>query len=161
MDQLDMQVRIGHVHLKVSNLDRSIQFYTKALGFSVTQRLGSQAAFLSIGDYHHEIGLNTWTSKDGKPPESHSTGLFHFAILYPTQLSLAIALKRLLDNGVVIDGAADHGVSDAIYFRDPDQNGVEIYWDKPQASWPRSSDGGIAMFTTELDLSEYLKLAET
>jgi len=152
-------VSIGHVHLKVADLDRAINFYAGVLGFEVTDRFGRNAAFLSAGGYHHHIGLNTWESRDGSPPPPGTTGLYHAAILYPTRADLADALRRLLANGVRIDGASDHGVSEAIYLRDPDGNGLELYWDRPRDEWPRSADGSIAMFTKSLDLESLL--AET
>jgi catechol 2,3-dioxygenase len=154
---IDAQVRIGHVHLKVADLERAIGFYRGVLGFELTQRFGSQAAFLSAGGYHHQIGLNTWESAGGLPPLPGTTGLYHVAILYPTRVLLADALRRLLAAGIELDGAADHGVSEALYLRDPDGNGVELYWDRPQEQWPRSSDGGLAMFTRPLDLDALLK----
>ena len=152
-------VRIGHVHLKVSDLARSLAFYRGVLGFEVTQRMGSQAAFLSAGGYHHHIGLNTWESAGGSPPAPGTTGLFHTAILYPTRALLGDALRRVLTAGLDLDGAADHGVSEALYLRDPDQNGVELYWDRPPEQWPRQSDGTLAMFTRPLDLGALLKAA--
>jgi catechol 2,3-dioxygenase len=148
---IDAQVRIGHVHLKVADLDRALKFYRDVLGFELTQRFGSQAAFLSAGGYHHHIGLNTWESADGSPPPPGTTGLYHVAIVYPTRALLADALRRLLAAGIELDGAADHGVSEALYLRDPDGNGVELYWDRPQEQWPRTPDGGLAMFTRTLD----------
>ncbi len=157
--RLHSQVKIGHVHLKVADLDRALAFYRDVLGFDVTQRFGTQAAFLSAGGYHHHIGLNAWESAGGKPPPPGTTGLYHVAILYPTRAELGVALRGLLDAKVPLDGAADHGVSEAIYFRDPDQNGVEIYWDKPEEQWPRNADGGLAMFTRPLDLAALLKEA--
>ena len=144
---IDPGVRIGHVHLKVADLERAIGFYRDVLGFDLMQRFGRNAAFLSAGGYHHHIGLNTWESAGGSPPPPRATGLYHVAILYPTQAALADALRRVIDAKVPLEGAADHGVSEAIYLRDPDGNGVEIYWDKPQSQWPRTSDGGLAMFT--------------
>jgi catechol 2,3-dioxygenase len=150
------QVRIGHVHLKVSDLDRALRFYCGVLGFELTQRYGTQAAFVSAGGYHHHIGLNTWQSEGGAPPPPHSTGLFHLAVLYPSRASLADALRRLNAAGIPLDGASDHGVSEALYLRDPDDNGVELYWDRPTEAWPRSRDGGIAMFTRPLDLQSLL-----
>jgi catechol 2,3-dioxygenase len=150
-------VRIGHIHLKVADLERAIAFYEGVLGFQVTQRMGAQAAFLSAGGYHHHIGLNTWESKDGAPPRPGSTGLFHAAILYPSRPLLADALRRLIAAKVELDGAADHGVSEALYLRDPDHNGLELYWDRPQAQWPRDPHGGIAMFTRPLDLQSLLR----
>jgi len=152
-------VSIGHVHLKVADLDRAINFYANVLGFEVTDRFGRNAAFLSAGGYHHHIGLNTWESRDGLPPPPGTTGLYHAAILYPTRADLADALRRLLANGVRIDGASDHGVSEAIYLRDPDGNGLELYRDRPREEWPRSADGSITMFTKSLDLESLL--AET
>ena len=149
---IDGGVRIGHVHLKVADLDRALQFYCGVLGFEVTQRYGAQAAFLSAGGYHHHIGLNTWESTGGAPPPAGSTGLYHLAILYPTRASLADALRRVQAAGIALDGAADHGVSEALYLRDPDHNGVELYWDRPPAEWPRASDGTISMYTRSLDL---------
>jgi catechol 2,3-dioxygenase len=153
---LDPAVRIGHVHLKVADLERALAFYCGVLGFSLTQRLGSQAAFISAGGYHHHIGLNTWQSKGGAPPAPGTTGLFHVAVLYPTRTALADALKRLRAAGIRLDGASDHGVSEALYLRDPDDNGVELYWDRPKADWPRSADGALAMFTRPLDLEKLL-----
>ena len=149
--------RIGHVHLKVADLDRSLAFYRDVLGFSVTQRYGSQAVFLSADGYHHDLGLNTWESKGGRPPPPGTTGLFHTAILYPTRPALADALHRVLSAGIQLDGASDHGVSQALYLRDPDENGVELYWDRPEAEWPRSADGKLSMFTRRLDLEDLLK----
>ncbi len=149
--------RIGHVHLKVADLERALGFYCGVLGFEITQRYGSQAAFISAGGYHHHIGLNTWESLGGKPPPRGSTGLFHVAILYPDRAQLADALRRVLDAGIEIDGASDHGVSEAIYLRDPDQNGVELYHDRPEAGWPRDAQGGLRMVTEPLDLSALLR----
>lgn len=149
-------VRIGHVHLKVANLERSLAFYRDILGFEVTQRYGRSAVFLSAGGYHHHIGLNTWESKDAGPPPAHSTGLYHVAILYPTRRDLADALQRLIQAGTPISGAADHGVSEAIYLNDPDGNGIELYWDKPQESWPLTQSGELNMGTETLDLSALL-----
>lgn len=148
----DPSVRIGHVHLKVADLDRALAFYQGVLGFEITQRYGSEAVFLSAGGYHHHIGLNTWESKGGRAPPRGSTGLFHVAILYPTRATLADALRRLQTAGIPLDGASDHGVSEALYLRDPDGNGVELYWDRPREEWPRDTAGGIAMFTRPLDL---------
>ena len=156
-EAIDPGVRIGHVHLKVSDLERSIRFYSGVLGFEVTQRHGSQAAFLSAGGYHHHIGLNTWESLGASPPPPGTTGLYHLAILYPTRALLADALRRLIAAGVPLDGASDHGVSEALYLRDPDENGVELYWDRPRERWPRSPEGGIAMFTRRLDLEDLLR----
>jgi len=149
-------VRIGHVHLKVADLERAIAFYRGVLGFELTQRLGSQAAFLSASGYHHHIGLNTWESAGGRPPPPGTTGLYHIAILYPTRAELAGALRRLIDAGIPLDGASDHGVSEALYLRDPDGNGVELYRDRPGEEWPRAPDGGLEMFTRPLDLDELL-----
>ena len=156
VDPIDPAVRIGHVHLKVADLERSMQFYCGVLGFEVTQRYGSQAAFLSAGGSHHHIGLNTWESLDGSPPAPENTGLYHVAILYPTRQALADALHRLITAGIPLDGATDHGVSEALYLRDPDGNGVELYWDRPQEAWPRTPRGELAMFTRRLDLATLL-----
>jgi len=156
---IDARVRVGHVHLKVADLERSLKFYRDVLGFEITQRMGSQAAFLSAGGYHHHIGLNTWESAGGRPPAPGSTGLFHVALLYPERALLADALKRLLAAGIELDGASDHGVSEALYLRDPDDNGVELYWDRPTAQWPRSAHGDLAMFTRALDLDGLLRTA--
>ena len=153
------QTRIGHVHLKVANLQRAEDFYCGLLGFEITTRYGTQATFISAGGYHHHIGLNTWYSKDAPPAPVHSVGLFHTAILYPTRKDLAIALKRLADAAYPITGAADHGVSEAIYLNDPDGNGVELYWDRPQSEWPHKEDGTIEMFTEALDVPGLLALA--
>ena len=149
-------VSIGHVHLKVADLERALGFYCGVLGFELTQRFGTQAAFVSAGGYHHHIGLNTWESRGGSPPPG-ATGLYHLAILYPTRAMLADALRRLLAAGIEIDGAADHGVSEAIYLRDPDGNGVELYRDRSKEQWPRTPDGGLAMFTHPLDIDALLK----
>ena len=148
--------RIGHVHLKVADLERALAFYHGVLGFELTQRFGNQAAFLSAGGYHHHIGLNTWESEGGQPPPPGTTGLYHVAILYPDRKALADALRRLRRAHVALEGASDHGVSEAIYLRDPDRNGVELYWDKPEAQWPRSPDGQIQMVTNHLDLQDLL-----
>jgi catechol 2,3-dioxygenase len=153
--------RIGHVHLKVADLDRALSFYCGVLGFQMTQRLSSGAAFIAAGGYHHHIGLNTWESKGGHPPPPGTTGLFHTAILYPTRPALADALHRLIDAGIPLDGASDHGVSEALYLRDPDQNGVELYWDRPEALWPRKPDGSLSMFTKRLDLEDLLRARES
>ena len=158
-DTIDPAVRIGHVHLKVSDLERSVAFYSGVLGFKVTQRFGSQAAFLSAGGYHHHIGLNTWESAGGPPPPAGTTGLYHFAILYPTRAALADALRRLMAAGIALDGASDHGVSEALYLHDPDGNGLELYWDRPKDAWPRTAEGSLAMYTRRLDLANLL--AET
>lgn len=149
-------VRIGHVHLKVADLERALAFYCGVLGFELTQRYGHAAAFISAGGYHHHIGLNTWESSDGLPPPAGTTGLYHLAILYPTRTELADALRRLQAAGVPLDGASDHGVSEALYLRDPDQNGIELYWDRPAEQWPRSGDGRLAMYTRSLDLTDLL-----
>lgn len=149
-------VRIGHVHLKVADLERSLDFYCGVLGFQLMQRFGRQAAFVSAGGYHHHLGLNTWESLGGSPPPAGSTGLYHTAILYPTRPLLADAFRRVLSAGVPFDGAADHGVSEALYLRDPDQNGVELYWDRPESEWPRTPSGELAMFTHALDLDALL-----
>lgn len=154
---IDARVAIGHVHLKVSNLDRALNFYCGVLGFELTQRYDDKAAFVSAGGYHHHIGLNTWESEGGSPPPSESTGLYHLAILYPTRAALADALRRLTAANVPLEGASDHGVSEALYLRDPDDNGVELYWDRPQESWPRSSEGSLQMFTRALDLDSLQK----
>ena len=156
---IDPRVAIGHVHLKVVDLVRALAFYCGVLGFELQQRFGSQAAFISAGGYHHHIGLNTWESAGGSPPPPRCTGLYHLAILYPTRAQLADALKRLLDAGIELEGASDHGVSEALYLRDPDGNGVELYWDRPKEEWPRVSDGSLAMFTRALDLDALLKEA--
>jgi catechol 2,3-dioxygenase len=153
---IDDQVKIGHVHLKVADIERSLAFYRDVLGFNLNQRFGNQAAFISAGDYHHHIGLNTWESKNGTPPPSHHTGLFHVAILYPTRKALADALMRLIKAKIPLEGASDHGVSEALYLRDPDANGVELYWDRPKADWPRDADGNIEMYTHPLDLENLL-----
>jgi catechol 2,3-dioxygenase len=154
-------VRIGHTHLKVADLDRALSFWRDVLGFEVTQRMGRQAAFLSAGGYHHHIGLNTWESAGGSPPAPGTTGLYHVAILYPTRALLADAVRRVLAAGIELEGASDHGVSEAIYLRDPDGNGVELYWDRPKEQWPRSADGGVAMFTHALDLDGLLREPRT
>lgn len=153
---LDDGVDIGHVHLKVSDLERSIAFYCDVLGFTLMQRYGSQAAFVAAGGYHHHIGLNTWQSRGGPPPARGTTGLFHAAIRYPSRAALARALRRLLAAGVSLDGASDHGVSEALYLHDPDENGLELYWDRPKADWPRQMDGTLAMVTEPLDLQDLL-----
>jgi len=153
--------RIGHVHLKVADLDRALGFYCGVLGFELMQRYGAQAAFISAGGYHHHIGLNTWESKGGHPPPPGSTGLFHTAILYPTRAALADALVRVLQAGIPLDGASDHGVSEALYLRDPDENGVELYWDRDQDKWPRNPDGSLAMYTRRLDLDDLMRARDT
>ena len=154
---IDPGVRIGHVHLKVADLDRALGFWCGVLGFELVQTYGTQAAFVSAGGYHHHIGLNTWESRGGSPPPPGTTGLFHAAILYPTRAGLADALRRLIAAGIPLDGASDHGVSEALYLRDPDENGVELYWDRPREAWPLDASGGIAMFTARLDLEDLLK----
>ncbi len=148
--------RIGHVHLKVADLDRAIAFYSGVLGFELMQKYGSQAAFLSAGGYHHHIGLNTWESLGGTPPPPGHTGLYHTAILYPTRRDLADALRRLRAAGIPLDGASEHGVSQALYLRDPDGNGVELYWDRAPEDWPRDAEGGLTMVTRRLDLDDLL-----
>lgn len=153
---VDPGVRIGHVHLKVADLDRSIAFYHGILGFDVIQRLGNQAAFLSAGGYHHHIGLNTWESRGGTPPPPGHTGLYHVAILYPDRATLADALRRLVDAGIRLDGAADHGVSEALYLTDPDGNGVELYRDRPEEEWPRDERGQLSMYTRPMDVQALL-----
>jgi len=154
---IDARVTIGHVHLKVADLERALRFYCGVLGFEVTQRMGSAAAFISAGGYHHHIGLNTWESRGGSPPPPGTTGLYHLAILYPTRALLADALRLVLAARIALEGASDHGASQAIYLRDPDDNGVELYWDRPKERWPRASDGSLAMFTHPLDLDSLLK----
>ncbi len=144
--------RIGHVHLKVSDIDKALAFYQDLLGFEITQRYGSQAVFISAGGYHHHIGLNTWYSKGAQPAPAHAPGLFHTAILYATRKDLAVILKRLIDAHYPITGASDHGVSEAIYLDDPDSNGVELYWDKPKEQWPGDADGNLQMITEHLDI---------
>ncbi len=155
-DPIHPEVRIGHVHLKVANLERSLQFYRDVLGFEVTQGYGQDAVFISAGGYHHHIGLNTWESRGGLPPAPGTTGLYHLAILYPTRAALADALRRLLNAHITLTGAADHGVSEALYLHDPDGNGVELYWDRPRDQWPRTPDGTLAMHTHPLDLNNLL-----
>ena len=153
--------RIGHVHLKVSNIEKALAFYCGVLGFKLQQMYGKQAAFISAGGYHHHIGLNTWESEGGSPPPPGTTGLFHVAILYPTRADLADALKRLIAHGIPLDGASDHGVSEALYLRDPDENGVELYCDRPPDQWPRNKDGSLGMFTRRLDLEDLLRQAKS
>ncbi len=148
--------RIGHVHLKVSDLDRSLAFYVGVLGFELMQRFASQAAFISAGGYHHDIGLNTWESRGGEAPAPGTTGLFHLAVLYPTRADLADAYQRLRAARITLFGASDHGVSQALYLSDPDGNGIELCWDRPAAQWPRTMDGALAMFTRPLDLPDLL-----
>ena len=159
MATIDPRVDIGHVHLKVSDLDRALEFYCGVLGFELQHRYGEQAAFISAGGYHHHLGLNTWESKGGSPPPMHATGLYHLAIVYPTRSELADALRRLIQADIRLEGASDHGVSEALYLRDPDGNGVELYWDRPPEQWPRTSDGGLNMVTEPLDLEALLKEA--
>lgn len=154
-------VRIGHVHLKVSDIDRALGFYRDVLGFQVTQWYGKSAVFLSAGGYHHHIALNTWESRGGSPPSSTSTGLYHVAILYPSRRELALALRRLLHHGIQLDGASDHGVSEALYLRDPDHNGIELYWDRPVEHWPKDTQGNLAMLTAPLDLDSLLASLQT
>lgn len=154
---IDPGTRIGHVHLKVADIERALAFYCGVLGFELVQRYGPGAAFVSAGGYHHHIGLNTWESKGGPPPAPGTTGLYHVAILYPTRAALADALRRLIKAGVQLDGASDHGVSQALYLRDPDQNGVELYWDREKGEWPRNADGSLAMTTKRLDLEDLLR----
>jgi len=156
---IDSAVRIGHVHLKVADLDRALGFYCGVLGFELKVRMGSSAAFISAGGYHHHIGLNTWESAGGSPPPPRSTGLYHLAILYPNRATLANALRRVLATGIELDGASDHGVSEALYLRDPDENGVELYCDRPRDQWPRTPNGELTMFTRALDLDALLKEA--
>ena len=159
-DRLHPEVRIGHVHLKVSDIARAEAFYTDVLGFEITTRYGSEASFMSAGGYHHHIAVNVWQSRGGSPPPHGSTGLFHFAILYPNRRELARAVRRVLDHGVAIDGASDHGVSEAIYLHDPDGNGIELYRDREASEWPRNPDGSLGMTTLPLDVRGLLKLAE-
>ena len=153
---IDPNVRIGHVHLKVANLQRALDFYCGVLGFELTQRYGEEAAFVSAGGYHHHIGLNTWESRDGSPPPTGTTGLYHFAILYPTRAALADALRRLMQANISLEGASDHGVSEALYLSDPDGNGIELYWDRPKELWPRDENGQIEMSTRRLELRSLL-----
>ena len=155
-EPIDPGADIGHVHLKVSDLERAVRFYSEVLGFEVKQQLGDEAAFLAAGDYHHHVGLNTWQSRGGSPPSPGTTGLYHFAIRYPTRAALGRALRRLLDAGVVLDGASDHGVSEALYLHDPDGNGIELYRDRPREQWPSDERGGIAMVSIPLDLESLL-----
>jgi catechol 2,3-dioxygenase len=157
MQPIPAGTRIGHVHLKVANLQRALDFYINVLGFELQATYGKQAAFISAGGYHHHIGLNTWESEGGSPPPPGTTGLYHVAILYPTRADLADALKRLAVHNVQLDGASDHGVSEALYLHDPDHNGIELYWDRPESEWPRNADGSLAIFTKRLDLDDLIK----
>lgn len=154
---IDPHTRIGHVHLKVADLERALAFYHGVLGLEIQQRWGSSAVFLSAGGYHHHVALNTWESAGGSPPPPGATGLYHVALLYPTRAALGDALRRVLEAGIPLDGASDHGVSEAIYLRDPDQNGVELYRDRPETQWPRTPDGALAMFNRPLDLDALLR----
>ena len=156
---INPEVRIGHGHLKVADLGRALAFYCGVLGFSLKQRYGEEAAFLSAGGYHHHIGLNTWESKNGTSPPEGTTGLYHLAILYPTRVTLADALKRLMAADIALQGASNHGVSEALYLSDPDGNGLELYWDRPESDWPRTTDGRLDMFTRALDLDDLLQEA--
>jgi len=153
---IDPGVDIGHVHLKVSDIERALGFWRDVLGFEEQARYGNQAVFISAGGYHHHIGLNTWESRGGPPPPRGTTGLYHVAVRYPTRAALADALRRVLAAGIALDGASDHGVSEALYLRDPDSNGVELYWDRPEEAWPRNPDGSLGMFTAPLDLEALL-----
>ena len=155
------RTRMGHVHLRVADLDRSLAFYHGVLGFDITQHFGNSAAFLSAGGYHHHIGLNTWESLGGSPPPPGTTGLYHLAVLYPTRAALSDALHRLLAADISLDGAADHGVSEALYLHDPDNNGVELYWDRPESQWPKDPQGNLAMYTRPLDLKALLAESST
>jgi catechol 2,3-dioxygenase len=155
-EPIDPGVDIGHVHLKVSDLERALGFYRDVLGFEEMARMGDQAAFISAGDYHHHIGLNTWESRGGSPPPPGTTGLYHTAIRYPTRAALAKALRRVVEAGIPLSGASDHGVSEAIYLNDPDMNGVELYWDRPREQWRRDPDGNLVMFTAPLDVNGLL-----
>jgi catechol 2,3-dioxygenase len=155
-NSIDPRVDIGHVHLKVADIDRALAFYRDVLGFELTTRLGDAAAFVSAGGYHHHIGLNTWESRGGSPPPPGTTGLYHVAIRYPDRATLADAVRRVGGAGVPLDGASDHGVSEAIYLRDPDGNGIELYRDRPREQWPRDSNGDVVMFTQPLDLRDLL-----
>jgi catechol 2,3-dioxygenase len=157
---IDAGASIGHVHLKVADLDRSLAFYCGILGFELTTRMGEQAAFISAGGYHHHLGLNTWESKGGSPPAPGTTGLFHVAVRYPSRAALGDALRRLIAAGIRLDGASDHGVSEALYLRDPDENGVELYHDRPADGWPRDEDGRLTMFTAPADVEGILREAE-
>jgi catechol 2,3-dioxygenase len=159
-EPIDPDVDVGHVHLKVANIDRSLDFYCGVLGFELQARMGDQAAFISAGGYHHHIGLNTWESAGGKPPAPGSTGLYHAAIRYPSRRALADALRRLGEAGISLNGASDHGVSEALYLTDPDGIGLELYWDRPKEDWPRTPEGGIAMFTAPLDIQDLISELE-
>jgi catechol 2,3-dioxygenase len=156
MTSVDPRTRIGHVHLTVSDLERAVAFYRDVLGFDITTTYGRDAVFLSAGGYHHHVGLNTWAGRGAPPPAAGTTGLYHFAILFPDRPSLARAVQRVLDSGIALEGAADHGVSEAVYLRDPDGNGVELYRDRPEAEWPRNGDGSLTMFTRALDVAALL-----
>ena len=160
MSSIDPRVDIGHVHLKVADLERALAFYVSVLGFEEQARYGTQAAFISAGGYHHHIGLNTWESQGGSPPPPGHTGLYHAAIRYPDRKTLADALRRVTEAGIPLDGASDHGVSEALYLRDPDGNGLELYWDRPNDEWPRDEDGSLGMFTKPLDVRALLAEAE-
>ena len=160
VDPINPHVTIGHVHLKVADLERSLRFYCDVLGFDLMQRMSDQAAFVSAGGYHHHIGLNTWDSRGGSPPPPGATGLFHIGILYPTRAALADAVRGLMKARIRLDGASDHGVSEAIYLRDPDGNGIELYWDRPKEQWPRTSKGELGMGTEPLDLEGLLREAD-
>ncbi len=160
MTPIHPEARIGHVHLKVADLDRALAFYSGVLGLELQQRFGNSAAFISAGGYHHHIGLNTWESPGGQPPPAGTTGLYHLALLYPTRAALGDALKRLIAAHIPLDGASDHGVSEAVNLRDPPQNGVEIYWDRPREDWPRHATGEVAMVTRALDLQALLDAAD-
>ena len=158
--QIPANTRIGHIHLKVSNIEKSLSFYCGLLGFQLMTTYGDDAAFISAGGYHHHIGLNTWTSKNGTPPPRNSTGLFHTAILLPTRKDLAILVQRLREANYPMLGASDHGVSEAIYLNDPDQNGIELYWDRPKEEWPLNEDGSLNMYTKPLDLKDLSSILE-